>query len=79
MNRYQLNYKYRDLNTIQKQEIWRQKQIQIFYGSGKPIFTMDEETQHIRSHNNPYFYKDKYELDKPKIVKENKQHTENTT
>ena len=67
---------FRKSESVKKQEIWRQKQIQIFYRSGKPIFTMDEETEHIRSHNNPYFYKDNYELDKPKILSEKKRHKE---
>jgi hypothetical protein len=55
---------FRNSEAVKKQEIWRQKQIQIFYRSGKPIFTIDNNTQHIRSHNNPYFYKDKYEIDR---------------
>jgi hypothetical protein len=67
---------FRKSEAVKKQEIWRQKQIQIFYRSGKPIFTMDEETEHIRSHNNPYFYKDKYELDRPKLIFGKKRHKE---
>ena len=78
MNHYQLNYEFCNSKARQKQEIWRQKQIQIFYGTGKPIFTMDEETRHIRSHNNPYFYKDKHDIDNPRIVSENKRHKEDT-
>jgi hypothetical protein len=39
---------------------------------------MDEETRHIRSHNNPYFYKDKHDIDNPRIVSENKRHKEDT-
>ena len=78
MNHYQLSYEFCNSKARQKQEIWRQKQIQIFYGSGKPIFTINEETQHIQSHNNPYFYKDKYASDKPKTVIENKRHKEDT-
>lgn len=77
MNRYQLDYKFRDLNSIEKQELWRQKQFQIFYGNGRPIFNIDKETQHIKSHNNPYFHKDilrRRQLDESiwkKILKEN--------
>ena len=63
MNHYQLTYEFRNLTTRQKQELWRQKQIQIFYGSGKPIFNINTDTQHIREHNNPSFYKDTYDLD----------------
>ena len=61
MNHHQINYEFRNLTTRQKQELWRQKQIQIFYGSGKPIFNINTDTQHIREHNNPYFYKDTYD------------------
>ena len=48
MDRYQIDYEFRNLNAIQKQEIWRQKQVQIFYKSGKPIYNITEATQHIR-------------------------------
>jgi len=74
MNRYQIDYEFRNLNAIQKQEIWRQKQVQIFYKSGKPIYNITEATQHIRSHNNPYFYKDRYigENSLEKFTNENK-------
>ena len=41
-----------------KQEIWRNKQFNIFYGSGRPIFDIDEDTQHLRYHYNPSFLKD---------------------
>lgn len=41
-----------------KQEIWRQKQITIFYRSGKPIFNITPETEHLRSINNPHYYVD---------------------
>ena len=44
---------------LKKQEEWRQKQLDLFYRTGKPIFTMTHETLHIRSNNNPYYYKDK--------------------
>ena len=41
-----------------KQSIWREKQLNIFYRTGRPIFNIDEKTMHIRSHNNPYFFPD---------------------
>ena len=41
-----------------KQSIWRDKQLHIFYRSGRPIFNIDENTMHIRAHNNPYFFPD---------------------
>ena len=41
-----------------KQSLWREKQLNIFYRSGRPIFNIDQNTMHIRSHNNPYFFTD---------------------
>jgi hypothetical protein len=41
-----------------KQTIWREKQLHIFYRTGRPIFNIDEKTMHIRAHNNPYFFPD---------------------
>ena len=41
-----------------QQSIWREKQLKIFYRSGRPIFNIDEKTMHIRAHNNPYFFPD---------------------
>ena len=32
-----------ELSPKEKQEIWRQKQIYIFYGSGRPIFNINEK------------------------------------
>jgi hypothetical protein len=46
-------------NRRKKQDEWRQKQLDIFYRSGKPIFTMTLETQHIRSNNNPHHFIEK--------------------
>jgi hypothetical protein len=45
---------------LEKQEKWRQQQIDIFYRTGKPIFTMTFDTMHIRSHNNVHYYVDPY-------------------
>jgi hypothetical protein len=42
-----------------KQEIWRQKQLDIFYRTGKPIFRVSNETQHIRSNIDPLYFKEK--------------------
>jgi len=41
------------------QDKWRQKQLNIFYRSGKPIFNITLETQHIRSNNNPHHFIEK--------------------
>jgi hypothetical protein len=41
-----------------QQSLWREKQLHIFYRTGRPIFNIDESTMHIRAHNNPYFFPD---------------------
>jgi len=56
-----VEYQFRNLSTVEKQELWRQKQFQIFYGNGRPIFNINKDTQYIKSHNHPYSYKDKYD------------------
>ena len=48
---------------LKKHNKWRQKQIDIFYRTGKPIFTMTLETQHIRSNNNPHHFIEKKRWD----------------
>lgn len=40
----------------EKQEIWRQKQLHIFYGTGRPIFQMNEHNMHLRKYRDPEFY-----------------------
>lgn len=45
--------------AMRKQEKWRQKQVDIFYRSGKPIFNITPDTMFLRSHNNPAEYRDK--------------------
>ena len=44
---------------LEKQEKWRQRQINIFYRTGKPIFSMSLDTQHVRSNNNPQYFIEK--------------------
>ena len=39
-----------------KQEIWRQKQLYIFYGSGRPIFQMNKHNEHLRKYRDPQFF-----------------------
>lgn len=36
------------LSVKEKQAIWRKRQIDIFYGSGRPIFKITNENQFIR-------------------------------
>lgn len=42
-----------------KQEKWRQKQLDIFYRSGKPIFRVSPATQYIKSNINPLYFREK--------------------
>ena len=58
MNSYQLNYLFDADYIIKKQEKWRRKQFNIFYGSGRPIFNITKETEHIRSHQSPAYARD---------------------
>ena len=41
---------------LENQEKWRQKQLDIFYRNGRPIYTMQLDTMHLRKHNNPLFF-----------------------
>ena len=43
----------------EKNEIWRQKQLDIFYRTGKPIYNVTLETQHIRSNRDPNYFREK--------------------
>jgi hypothetical protein len=46
-----------ELSPKEKQEIWRQKQIYIFYGSGRPIFNINEKNLYMKSsHDNTYYF-----------------------
>jgi len=38
---------------------WRQKQLNIFYRTGKPIFNISLDTQHIRSNRDPHNFREK--------------------
>lgn len=40
----------------EKQKIWRQKQIVIFYGSGRPVFKITENNQFIRKNYDGEYY-----------------------
>lgn len=48
------------MDFIKTHERWRRKQFNIFYGSGRPIFNISTETEHLRSHQNPLYAKDPY-------------------
>jgi len=58
-----------------QQSIWREKQLHIFYRSGRPIFNIDQRTMHIRSHNNPYFFPDPHIVQRtPRPIKRDDDH-----
>lgn len=62
-----------ELSPQEKQEIWRQKQIYIFYGSGRPIFQINDKNLHLKSSNDNTYYFQKYInnlLQTSKLVKE---------
>jgi hypothetical protein len=42
-----------------KQEQWRQKQLDIFYRTGKPIHRITLDTQYLRTNNTPHFFVEK--------------------
>lgn len=58
MNSHQLNYIFDADTIIKKQEEWRRKQFNIFYGSGRPIFNITKDTEHLRFHRSPAYAKD---------------------
>ena len=41
-----------------KQHFWRENQVNIFYRTGRPIFNMNKNTMHLRSYNNPLYFKE---------------------
>lgn len=47
-----------DVNVVakEKQKIWRKKQIDIFYGSGRPLFKITPENQFIRKNYDGAYY-----------------------
>jgi len=58
-----------------KQHIWRQKQIEIFYGSGRPIFRITEDNMFERKNydSNYYIMSNKWrEIDNKNYIPERK-------
>ena len=45
-------------DPILRQHIWRQRQLDILFRTGRPIFNIQQDTIHIRSCNNPIFFRD---------------------
>lgn len=59
----------------EKQQIWRQKQIEIFYGSGRPIFRITEDNMFERKNydSNYYMLPNKWrEIDNKNYIPEKK-------
>lgn len=46
----------KELTPQEKQQLWRQKQIEIFYGSGRPIFKISEKNRFIRKNYDGEYY-----------------------
>jgi hypothetical protein len=44
------------LTKHEKQLIWRNKQIEIFYGSGRPLFNITKKNQFIRKYYDGEYY-----------------------
>ena len=45
------------MTPYEKQQIWRNKQIQLFYGSGRPLFKISEKNQFERkNYDNEYYF-----------------------
>ena len=44
------------LSVKEKQAIWRKRQIDIFYGSGRPIFKITNENQFMRKSYDGNYY-----------------------
>jgi hypothetical protein len=44
------------LTANEKQKIWRKNQIDIFYGSGRPIFKITTENQFMRKNYDGEYY-----------------------
>lgn len=40
----------------EKQVVWRQKQIELFYGSGRPLFKITEKNQFLRKNYDGEYY-----------------------
>jgi hypothetical protein len=49
-------------DPILRQHIWRQRQLDILFRTGRPIFNIQQDTIHIRSCNNPLFFRDPLSL-----------------
>jgi len=74
MNSYTLNHEFHRESIAQKQEKWRQRQLNIFYKTGRPIFDISVDTEHLRPHNNPHYHRDPamYQVHQRPIVNKNK-------
>ena len=64
-----------NLIATEKQKIWRKKQINIFYGSGRPLFKITTENQFIRKNydGNYYIESQQYlDIDNKNYIRNNK-------
>ena len=51
-----MTFNKRPLTPHEKQEIWRQKQLRIFYGSGRPIYQLNIHNQQMRRYYDSNMY-----------------------
>lgn len=50
------------MTPSEKQQIWRIKQIHMFYGSGRPIYKITQDNQYERHIYDCTYYTDSYKL-----------------
>ena len=63
------------LSVKEKQAIWRKRQIDIFYGTGRPIFKITNENQFMRkSYDGNYYIESRQyiDLDNKNFIDNNK-------
>ena len=62
MNSHQIEYLFNKEDIHKKQEIWRNKQFNIFYGSGRPIYKITQDNQYERRNYDCKYYAESYKL-----------------
>lgn len=48
------------LSAQEKQQVWRNKQVQLFYGSGRPLFIIAKQTRFLRKNYDSEYYFNMY-------------------
>jgi hypothetical protein len=63
------------LSVKEKQAIWRKRQIDIFYGTGRPIFKITNENQFMRKNYDGNYYIESHQyidIDNKNFIANNK-------